>query len=68
MGKFYRNLANNIDSAVTSDFYGKIANDANIPPSDVQKHLLETSDFAREMQDDFNYYVTWNRLNNATFR
>ena len=38
VGKFYRNLANNVDSAVSSDFYGRIANDANIPSSGIQKY------------------------------
>ena len=68
VGKFYRNLANNVDSAVTSDFYGRIADDADIHFSDVQKYLLATSDFAKGMQNDINHYVTRDRLNNASFR
>ena len=68
VGKFYRNLANNIDGAVTSDFYGRIANEADIPSSDVQKYLLATSNFAKGMQNDINHYVTRDRLNNASFR
>ena len=47
VGKFYRNLANKVDGAVTSDFYCKIANDADIPSNDVEKYLLATSDFAK---------------------
>ena len=27
VGRFYNDLANNVDSAVNSDFYGRIAND-----------------------------------------
>ena len=34
--KFYRHLAQNIDNSVNRDFYGKIANDAEIPSEDVQ--------------------------------
>ena len=68
VGKFYRNLASNVDSAVTSDFYGRIADDADIHSSDVQKYLLATSDFAKGMQNDINHYVTRDRLNNASFR
>ena len=36
-GRFYRNLADNVDNFLGSDFYGKIANSTNIPPEDVQK-------------------------------
>ena len=68
VAKFYRNLANNVDSAVTSDFYGRIANDADIPSSDAQKNLLTASDFAKGMQNDINHCVTWGRLNNTSFR
>ena len=68
LGRFYRDLANNVDSAVNSDCYGRIANDRNIPSEDVQKYLLATSDFAKGMQDDINLYVMRDRLNNASFR
>ena len=68
VGKFYRSLANNVNNAVTFDFYGSIANDANILSNDVQKYLLATSDFAKGMQDDINHYVTRDRLNNVSFR
>ena len=61
VGKFYRNLVNNVDSA-------DIANDADIPSSDVRKYLLATSDFPKGMQMDINHYVTRDRLNNASFR
>ena len=30
VGRFYRNLADNVDKFVGSDFYGRIANDSNI--------------------------------------
>ena len=49
MGNFYRNLADNVDNILGSDFYGKIANDTNIPPENVQKYILTTSDFPRGM-------------------
>ena len=68
VGKFYRNLAQDIDSSVNLDFYDKIANDAEIPPEDIPKYLLATSDFAKGFQNDINLYVTRNRLNNASFR
>ena len=57
LGKFYRNLANNVNNAVTSDFYGRIANDADVPSNDVQKYLLATSDFVKGMQGDISHYV-----------
>ena len=68
VGKFYRNLANNIDNFLVSEFYGRIANDAEIPYIDVQKYLLATSDFAKGMQTDINHYMTKDRINNASFR
>ena len=51
-----------------SDFYGRIANDADIPSEDVQKYILATSDIAKGMQTDINHYVTWDKINNASFR
>ena len=68
VGKFYHDLANNVDKAVNLDFYGRSANDTDIPLEDVQKCLLATSDFAKGLQDDFNFYVTHDRLNNTSFR
>ena len=68
VGGFYRNLADNVDSLIGSDFYERIANDSNIPPEDVQKYILATSDFAQGTQTDINHYVTRNRINNASFR
>ena len=66
VGSFYRNLADNIDTS--SDFYSRIADDANIPKEDVQKYLLATSDFAKSIQTDINHYVTRDRINDASFR
>ena len=54
MGSFYRHLADNVDSAVGSDFYGRTVNNVDIPPDDGQKYLLTTRDFAKGMQDDIN--------------
>ena len=68
VGSFYRNLAENVDNFLGSDFFGKIASDANIPPEDVQKYILATSDFAKGMQTDINHFVTRDRINNASFR
>ena len=64
--RFYRNLADSIDAS--SDFYSRIADDANIPKEDVQKYLLATSDFAKSIQTDINHYVTRDRINDASFR
>ena len=35
VGKFYRNLADNVNNFLGSEFYGKIEIDANIPSEDV---------------------------------
>ena len=66
--KFYRNLADDVDNFLGSEFYGRIANDANIPSEDVQKYNLATSGFAKGIQTDVNHYVTRDRINNASFR
>ena len=58
MGSFYRNLADNVDNFLGSDLYGKITSDANIPPEDVQKYILATSDLTKGMRTDINHYVT----------
>ena len=39
-----------------------------MPPEDVQKYILATSDFTKGMQTDINHYVTRDRINNASFR
>ena len=65
VGKFYRNLAENVDTFLGSDFYGWITNDVDILSEDLQKYILATSDFAKGMQTDINHYVTKDRLNNA---
>ena len=67
VGRFYRNLAQNVDSAVGPDFYGRIAADTTILLEDVQKYLLATSNFGKGMQDDINLYVTCHRLSNTSF-
>ena len=68
IGSFYRNLADNVDNFHGSDFYGRITNDADISPEDVQKYILATSNFAKGMQTHINHYVTRDRINNASFR
>ena len=35
MGRFYRDLVNNVDSAVSSDFCCRIADDADTPSDDI---------------------------------
>ena len=44
--RFYRNLGNDFDSAVNSDFYGRNPKDTE----DVQKSVLANSNFAKGMQ------------------
>ena len=68
VGSFYRNLSDNVDNFLGSDFYSRITADADIPKEDVQKYILVTSDFAKSMQDDINHYVTRDRINDASFR
>ena len=68
VGRFYRNLADNVDNFLGSDFYEKIAIDTNIPIEDVQKYILATSGFAKEMQTNINNYVTRDMINNTSFR
>ena len=67
VGSFYRNLSDNVDNFLGSDFYSRITADADIPKQDVQKHILATSVFAKSIQTDINYYVTRDRINDASF-
>ena len=68
MSSFYRNLADNADNFVGSDFDSRIAADSDIPKKDVQKYILATSDFAKSIQTEINHYVTRDRINDASFR
>ena len=68
VGRFYRNLAQNVDSAVGPEFSSPIAADKNIPKENVQNYLLATSNLGKGMQDDISLYVTRDKLNNASFR
>ena len=68
VGSFYKNLADNVDNFVGSNFYSRIAADSDIPKEDVQKYILATSDFAKSIQIDINHYVTRDRINDASFR
>ena len=69
MRKFYRDLADKVDhDFLGSDFYGRIAGDADVPSDDVQKYILANSDFTKGIQTDINHYLTKGRINNASFR
>ena len=68
IGSFYRNLADNVDNFIGSDFYSRITTDADIPKEDVQKYILATSDFAKSIQTDINHYVMRDKINDASFR
>ena len=46
------NLADNVDIFLDSEFYGSIANDADIPSEDLQKYIHATSDFTKGIQTD----------------
>ena len=67
VGNFYRNLADNVDNFLGSEFYGRITNDANSTSANVQKCILATSDFVKGIQTDINHYVTKDRINDASF-
>ena len=66
VGNFCRNLADSVECS--SDFFSRIAADANIPKEDVQKYLFSTSDFAKSIQTDINHYVIRDRIKDASFR
>ena len=68
VGSFYRNLADNVDRFLGSDFYRRTTRDAHIPSEDVQKYILATSGFVKGMQTDINHYVNRDRIDNASFR
>ena len=68
VGNFYRNLADNVNNFIGSEFYGITADDSNRPPENVKKYILVTSDFAKGIQTDINHYLTRDRINDASFR
>ena len=49
-------------------FFSRITADADIPKEDVQKFILDTSDYAKSIQTDINHYVTRDRINDASFK
>ena len=61
VGRFYRNLADKVNNFLGCDFYGRITNDYEIPSANVQKYILATSGFAKDMQTDINHYVVKDR-------
>ena len=67
-GRLYRDLADNVDNCLGSEFYRRITNDADIPSEDVQKYILAMSDFAKSIQTDINHCVTRDRIDNTRFR
>ena len=68
VGKFYRNIADNVDNFLGSDFYSRISKDYDIHNDDLQKYILATPGFAKSVQADINHYVTRDRINGASFR
>ena len=68
VGNLYRNFADNVNKFLGAEFYGRIANDANLLSEDVQNYILATSDFAKGIQNDINHYVTRDRINDASYR
>ena len=61
-------MADNVDNFLGSDFYGTIANDANILSDNIQKYMLATSYFAKGVKPDINNYLTKDRINNVSSR
>ena len=60
VGKFYRNLADNVNyDLLGSDLYGSIANDYDIPSDDVRKYILATKDFAKGIQT---LIIAWRKI------
>ena len=51
-----------------SNFYGRFANDYDIPSDHAQKYIPATSDFGKGIQTDINHFVPKDRINNASFR
>ena len=68
VGRFYRNLANNVNNFLGSDFYEQIASGYGMLSADIQNNILATGDFAKGMQTDINHYVTNDKINSASFR
>ena len=68
VGKFYRNIADNVDNFLGSDFYSRISKDYDIHNDDLKRYILATSGFAKSVQADINHYVTRDRINDASFR
>ena len=54
VGKFYRNLADNVDTFLGSEFYERVANDANIPSEDVLKYIWQLVILQRECKQILN--------------
>ena len=46
----------------------RIAADADLLKEDEQNYILATFDFTKSIQTDINYYVTRDRINDASFR
>ena len=62
VGRFYRNLADNVNNFLGCDFYGRITIDYEIPSANVQKCILATSGFAKGTQTGIiNHYVVKDR-------
>ena len=70
IGSFYRNLADNVDNFVGSDFYSQITKDSDLPEDDVQKYILYSCyvRLRKGIQTDTDHYVTRDRINDASFR
>ena len=61
-------MADNVDNFLGPDVCGRIANDAKIPPEDIQKYNFATSNLLKGIQTDINNYLTRDKINNASFR
>ena len=63
---FYKNLLENVDSSLDSDFQRKIVSEA--PSKDFKNYLLTTSEYGKQIQEDIDLYITRDRLNEPSFR
>ena len=61
VGKFYRDLADNVDhDFLESYFCGRIANDTDIPSADVQKYILAKVILPKEYKQTLN--IMWQKV------
>ena len=63
---FYKSCAEEKNGVMDSDFQRKIISEAL--NEDVRSYLLATTEFGQEIQFDIDFYITRDKLNQASFR